>query len=224
MWDGEGCTDGAPGGGSQPPEGCFVACDPGPPDPGPDPGPQQPTQPSSSKTRPIDYATDRLARSDLRTRLQNFSKSNCNKVFSSVIEGYSASGLAAQANSTEFYNVTNPAFGGDTQDSVAGNGVSTALGNSLSSSNIAATVLGGSLGQVFLLGANFFSNSNAVYQDNVLLHELLHAYTGWNDAEIFSAFVGYGLAQTQYGGTENISAWLSTDCKSTPTGMTWWNQ
>jgi hypothetical protein len=26
------------------------------------------------------------------------------------------------------------------------------------------------------------------------------------------------------GGSQDISAWLSTDCKSTPTSLTWWNQ
>lgn len=48
IWDGEGCTDG-PGGGS-PPSGCFVACEPPPPDPdpGPDPGPGPSPSPGSS--------------------------------------------------------------------------------------------------------------------------------------------------------------------------------
>jgi YD repeat-containing protein len=74
-----------------------------------------------------------------------------------------------------------------------------------------------------LLGANFFSNSNSAYQGNVLLHELLLAYTNWSDAEIFSAFSAYGLSSPNKD-TEDISAGLSTDCTSTPPSVTWWGQ
>jgi RHS repeat-associated protein len=51
VWDGEGCTDGS--GSEPPPTGCFVACEPPPPDPdpGPDPGPQPaPSQPPPQPT------------------------------------------------------------------------------------------------------------------------------------------------------------------------------
>lgn len=72
-----------------------------------------------------------------------------------------------------------------------------------------------------LLGANFFSNSNATYESNVLLHELLHAYTGWSDPEMFENFKGYGLTNPN-GDTEDISAWLSADCTKTPASPTWW--
>jgi hypothetical protein len=75
----------------------------------------------------------------------------------------------------------------------------------------------------WLLGANFFLNSNAVFQENVLLHELLHAYTGGTDGSIFATFSKDGLAAPSTpGDTQNITAWLSTDYKSTPTSMTWW--
>ena len=55
----------------------------------------------------------------------------------------------------------------------------------------------------------------------MLLHEILHAYTGWTDAEIFANFKGYGLTNPN-GDTEDISAWLSTDCTKTPKSLTWW--
>lgn len=75
-----------------------------------------------------------------------------------------------------------------------------------------------------LLGAEFYSNTNAVYQQNVLLHEMIHVYTGgWSDAEIFSNFKDYGLSNPNRD-TEDISAWLSTDCTKTPTSLTWWQK
>jgi hypothetical protein len=74
-----------------------------------------------------------------------------------------------------------------------------------------------------ILGANFPSNTDPVFQQNLPLHELLHAYTEWSDAEIFDAFKSYGL-QNLNGGSEDISAWLSTDCKSTPNSLTWWQK
>jgi len=45
-----------------------------------------------------------------------------------------------------------------------------------------------------------------------------------DDPQIYAAFAAYGL--TQYGppagnNTESIDAWLSTDCKSTPSYLDW---
>jgi hypothetical protein len=169
-----------------------------------------------------DAVTDKLARQTLQSRLKNFSASNCNKVFDAVIDGYTTKGLATDANTTQFYNVNSPGISDLTQNQVSGNGSNTTLGSSLSAGQAAETLLGGTSPAV-LLGTNFFSNSNSTYQGNVLLHELLHGYTGWSDAEIFSAFSAYGLTNPN-GDTEDISAWLSTDCKSTPTSVTWWGQ
>jgi len=183
------------------------------PDPGPDPEP--------GRTRPIDLVTDYFARGELNTRLKNFSGSNCDKAFNSVIQGYSSKGLAGAVDSTEFYNVSNPFFAGSTQDDVSSNGSSTTLGNSIPFGTAAVTVGPGGAQASVLLGRNFFSNTNTSYQSNVLLHELLHAYTGWSDSEIFSAFNKYGLTNPNRD-TEDISAWLSTDCTKTPTSLTWW--
>jgi RHS repeat-associated protein len=188
--------------------------------------PQKPQQPTGggASGRPIDYATDKVARATLNTRLANFGSTNCDKVFNSVIQGFSASGFAGTANSTQFYNTTNPSYSGDTQNQVSGNGSGTTLGASfVPGLGASAMTISGSLGAVVLLGGDFFANTNATYQSNVLLHELLHAYTGWSDADIFSAFAAYGLKQTPFGGTENISAWLSTDCTKTPTTFNWWS-
>jgi hypothetical protein len=152
--------------------------------------------------------------------LNNFGKSNCNKVFGAVILGYTTKALASEANTTQFYNVNSPAASNLTQNQVSGNGSNTTLGNSLAPGQTTETLTGGANPAV-LLGANFFSNPSFTYQGNVLLHELLHAFTGWSDAKIFSAFSAYGLTNPN-GDTEDISAWLSTDCTTTPTSINWW--
>ena len=170
--------------------------------------------------RPIDSVTDASARKRLGDRLPNFKGSNCDKVFGGVIEGYSTSGLTGKVSATEFYNVNSAGISGLTQNQVSGNGNSTTLGATLIFGETARTLNDGTDPAV-LLGANFFSNSNAVYQGNVLLHELLHAYTGWGDADIFTNFEDYGLRKLNPG-SEDISAWLSTDCTKTPTSLTWW--
>ena len=168
-------------------------------------------------------STDQMARTLLRKRLQSLAFSHCNKVFSSVIGSYSAKDFSSEISSTEFYDVTNPTVANLTQNQVSGNGNSTQLGNSLNPNDpVAATVLGGTSAPV-LLGADFFSNSNPTFQGNVLFHELIHAYTEWDDAEIYSSFQKYGLVDPGYGNTDAISAWVSTDCRSTPTSNTWWN-
>ena len=172
--------------------------------------------------RPIDTQTDVSARATLSGRLKNFGGTNCDKVFGNAIKGYSTSGLLKGVGSTEFYDARAGAFGGTSQDQVVANGADTTLANSLNFGQAAATIHG-SLGAAVLLGANFFSNTNAVYQGNVLLHELLHAVSNADDNDLFGTFGKYGLRH-QIGGTEDISAWLSTDCKSTPTNETWWNK
>ena len=171
--------------------------------------------------RPMDGPTDNLARSDLANRLRNFDKSNCNRVFDSVIDDYNINKFEAEVSNTEFYNVNTANISELTQDQVSGNGSSEELGATLGYGQTAQT-LNGSAGSAVLLGPNCFLNSNAVYQGNVLLHELLHAYTnGWSDDEIFAKFKDYGLTHLNWG-TEDISAWLSTDCTRTPTNLTWW--
>jgi RHS repeat-associated protein len=171
--------------------------------------------------RPVDQSLNSTERSLLNKRLANFGSSNCDTVFDDVIDGYSTSDFASEVTSVNFYN--NTTDGSYTQNQVSGNSSSTALANTLSFGETAQTLNPGSSSPAIVLGANFFSNSSSVYQGNVLLHELLHAYTGWNDKEIFQFFQSYGLTNVN-GDTEDIAAWLSTDCKSTPKSLTWWNQ
>jgi len=193
---------------------------------GQSPGPAPTKSGKKRKRRPIDTVTDQLVRGDLNARLSKFAGTNCDKVFSKVVPQYSAGGLSGQVNSTEFYNVTNPQFGTVTQDDVADNGNSNRLSATLGSVD-AVTIAGGTTWASVLVGTSFLSGT-AKFRQNVALHELLHAFTGWSDSKIFSAFKNYGL--TEYGtgnisfGSEAISAWLSTDCTKTPTSITWYNQ
>jgi RHS repeat-associated protein len=209
------------------PEGkfrCYPAVCEQPTDPiiDPTPTPPMPTPPPAPPARPKDATTDSSARFILRKRTANFGKSNCNKVFSQAIADYTTTDFTNEINIDKFYNVNASGVSNLTQNQVSDNGNNTTLGNSLAVGQTAATIINGST-PATLLGANFFSNTNATYQGNVLLHELLHAYTGWSDAEIFAAFSSNGLSNPN-GDTEDISAWLSTDCKSTPSSITWWQQ
>ncbi|MDE3195622.1 MAG: hypothetical protein KGN84_04720 [Acidobacteriota bacterium] len=123
----------------------------------------------------------------------------------------------------EFYNVNNPSLTTVSEALVTGDENNVSLAASLGRAT-AGTRGADTSTPVVLLGANFFSNSNSVYQQSILLHELLHVYTnGWSDQEVFDAFKSYGLTQGPFGDTENISAWISTDCKTTPTKFDWWN-
>jgi hypothetical protein len=91
-----------------------------------------------------------------------------------------------------------------------GSGKTLAYANGIST---ATTVGSGTQSPAVLLGQDFYMG-NTFFESNVLVHELLHAYTGWSDAQMFAFFKNYGLTDTM--GTESISAWISTDCNSTP--------
>ncbi len=164
----------------------------------------------------FDTQTDAIARKELQDKLKNFSKSNCNKVFADVIEGYSTSGFVGEAKTTEFYAARNQPYASLTQNQVVGNGNKASLNNSLQFGQTARTIQG-SLGAAVLLGPNFFSDT-VPGQQNTLVHELLHVYTnGWSDPEIFDAFKDYGLKHINPG-SGDITGWISTDCTKTPTG------
>jgi hypothetical protein len=51
---------------------------------------------------------------------------------------------------------------------------------------------------------------------DTLLHELLHAYTGFPDDKLFERFEQYGLVNPGDNSTAAISKWIGTDCKYTP--------
>jgi hypothetical protein len=165
--------------------------------------------------RVTDSSTDILARQVLSAKLKGFASSNCNKVFNQVIDGYSTGGFVGEIYSTEFYDVTKTQLGSLTQDQVVGNGNNQSLSGTVGS-GLAATIQSSSAAAI-LLGTNFWTDT-ASDQQNVLLHELLHVDTNWSDPEIFNNFAAYGLSKLNFG-SGDITAWISTDCKTTPPGV-----
>ena len=164
----------------------------------------------------IDPDTNLFAHSLLRNRLNKaFAKPNCNSVFSNAINDYSLSDLRNAAKATNFYDVSVSSVGSLSQAQVSGNDNSTSLVNTISF-GVDATTVNGPGQSAVLLGPNFYYNSVPSFQDSVLLHEVLHAYTRWNDTEVFHNFANYGLTQINPG-SGDISTWLSTDCRFTPT-------
>ena len=71
--------------------------------------------------------------------------------------------------------MTNPTFGSASQNDVADNGNNTSLAQTLVTP--AQTLASGTTWASVLVGTTFLSN-NTKYQQNVALHELLHAFTG----------------------------------------------
>jgi RHS repeat-associated protein len=174
----------------------------------------------------IDSASDSLARGLLQNLFKNFKGSHCDSVFNDVIDGYSTADFEGEAGQTEFYNVTQSQYGNLTQNQVTGNGSSTTLAGTFqgqSQDATAITIGGASQNPAVLLSADFFMGNSTVFQPNVLLHELLHAYTGWSDSQVFTFFQDYGLKDVGES-SEAISAWMSTGCQSTPTSPTWYDK
>ncbi len=162
---------------------------------------------------PDGYGDSFDADSLIRKRLKNFKKSHCNQVFAGHIADYSSSEFLQSVNSTNIYDVPSPnsPFANFTQDDVSGNGNGTSLYRTVYSHD-AVTIINGDHPAI-ILGANFFGLSTAD-EANDLFHEELHAYTLWNDEEIFANFADAGL-QHNNPGTADISSWLKNDCRST---------
>jgi RHS repeat-associated protein len=182
----------------------------------------------------LDPVSDKEARDLLSQAFKNFSGSHCAQVFSDVFSAaakkstsistssWTINGYESMEWNTEFYSATDPSDSILTQNQVTDNGDNTQLGSTLQTGEEARTIAGGTAYPAVLLGPNFFSNSSPVFQSDVLLHELIHALTGWSDPDIFNNFQNYGL-QNVGNGSESISAWISTDCNSTPAANSkWW--
>jgi hypothetical protein len=174
----------------------------------------------------VDQTSNKTEKGLLRNAFKTFAGSNCDKVFGKVIAGYATGIYEAEALAANFYNETDPNYSGLTQSEVTNNGVDTTLANAFTGPYEDATAITiGLANPAVLLGAEFFSNANTVFQTDVLLHEALHVLTGWSDQTLFSKFAQYGLNNpSQYADTEYISAWISTDCNSTPTSFARWNK
>jgi hypothetical protein len=118
----------------------------------------------------------------------------CNKTFRRVIPNYSKGRFFSQLRSAPIFqyppgsqNIPPGNFGAD-----------------------AVTQLG-QPGRPILLLPNFYGLQSGT-QSFVLVHEGIHRFSGWNDAQVFSRFSGYGLQQTNPG-TFDITVWIESGCK-----------
>ena len=124
----------------------------------------------------VDAASDQLARGLLNNAFKGFAGSNCNQVFATVIQppagpGYTTAGFESEATTAEFYNVTNSNYSNLTQNQVSNNGssasISTGTFYGLYADSTAITIGGGTSYPAVLLGAEFFSNPNTVFQTSI---------------------------------------------------------
>jgi len=149
-----------------------------------------------------------LAKSTLRKRLEDFEATNRHAVFEKVIAGYSLQELRSKAQSTNYYDVRNPAFGNLTQHQVVSNNNKTTLNNSLPY-GVSATVIRGATGSAVLLPSDWAGQSDTA---DILLHEVLHLLfppPKSSDEEVMKAF---GIQKTGQG-SHDITDWLGRDCK-----------
>src|SRR5262249_34990679 len=130
-------------------------------------------------------------------------KSHCDQVFAAVIEGYTAKDFNKSIDKTNVYEVRSASdpIGNLTQNDVSGNGNNTSLFRTVTG-HTATTIING-VRPAIIEGPNFFTES-AIDQQNDLMHEELHAYTQWDDNEIFDAFKSFGL-EHKNPGTQDIS-------------------
>lgn len=164
----------------------------------------------------VDSKVNAWAQGVLNKMFQNFQGSNCDKDFAAVIPNYTTQNFESEGYVANFYAAAaGAADAGLTQNQVSGNANTTTLGSTLGLGQTAVTLTSaqGALIPAILLGNGIFNFQGA---GDVLIHELLHAFTGWNDNTIYQKFANDGLVNPGDGSTSAISRWISTDCKSTP--------
>jgi hypothetical protein len=100
---------------------------------------------------------------------------------------------------------------GDSTDiSVVGRGTGRTLNQMIRDTPGGQMASAAYIGNGVVLIGDFWLESQAT-QGNILIHEMVHAYTGLNDDQIFSTFGGSGLVQTG-NGTRDITNWLANNC------------
>jgi RHS repeat-associated protein len=169
--------------------------------------------------RLVDSATNKWAHNLLKSVWGEFSTGNClgkiaavfNAVFKSQGLSYSTSDFLAKANSTCFYDANNPTFGNLTENyvtsgQVLGDAGSTTLQTALANYD-AITLNSGPGNQAVVAVSQNFLNTATGWD---VLHEALHAYTGWSDAQIEGTF--HITPANDYGDSSAISKWLQNGC------------
>jgi hypothetical protein len=173
---------------------------------------------------PFTPVTSVAGNTEARLLLTTFFNSNtfqsCDKVFSQALgSSYSTVGFENEATMANFYIIGGTSNDGSlTEDQVTGNGSSTTLGNLFASEPAGTSAV--TLNQAWDAGVQSpailvtESQMNFAYNNQaVLTHELLHAYLNVLDNALFNDFANYGL---KAGPTSNITNWIMTGCKSTP--------
>jgi RHS repeat-associated protein len=135
---------------------------------------------------------------------------NCFKIFQRAIKHFSRSDFDATANATPVFYPPSPALSSLTQADVVGGSNPTPLNQSLPY-GAGGTTIHGPWGSAILLGPNAFIPSND--PDATYLHELIHAYTGLNDDQVFNLFKPFGLKHLNPG-TYDITLWIMSNCKN----------
>jgi len=166
--------------------------------------------------RPKDSKTNASARGLLDQRLEGFADSNCFKVLSH--EGVRVQDILDNYLNENFFDVRQgSAYASLTLSQIGISSSSTATLNNILGGADAKTV--GTLGSASTTGVlvgtqYFFSGSTDTLRMNSLLHEMLHALGGFDDAQILgnAYFLANGLINKGYGDTSGISDWLSRDC------------
>jgi RHS repeat-associated protein len=170
---------------------------------GPDGGP-------GSIFAPIANAnTNSWARKLLNSKLQKL-PDECLKAFQ-ALKGFSMANVISAIYETNFYNVD--LNGTLTQQDVVGNGISTTLRATLPLGWDAVTLGRDTAWHAVLFSSSVEKNLSESGQQNLLLHELMHA-SGWSDDEMFKAFKAFGLEKPNDGTTGEITNWLARDCKA----------
>lgn len=136
---------------------------------------------------------------------------NCFKIFQKAIKHFSRKDFDAKANATPVFYKPSPVLTSLTQQDIVGGSNTTSLNDSLPYGAGGVTINGPS-GSAIILGPNAFIPSND--PDATYLHELIHAYTGLDDDQVFNLFKPFGLKQLNPG-SYDITLWIMSNCKNT---------
>ena len=178
-----------------------------------------------------DFPKDSIANDEVNkilspARWQKFAGSHCAAVFGDPLNGiastmpyYSLQMVQKKQSMTNFYDVGNPGVGNLQLRTVTRReyGSNVTLTNYLRTAHAATANMGYSRQTAVVLKPGVLSEAHPEF---ILVHELLiHAYSAWNDDNLFgnTFFQGQGLWRpADSNATYYISTWMSTDCRCTP--------
>lgn len=167
------------------------------PDPPIDPEPPVDTCPADTC---VEVSVPPLQPVDINGLIQQAKQllsANCKSKLSNVVPGYSTNSFFTQLANTPFQQYPN---------------VNSNLPSDRTIGADADTQLA-LPGRPIRLFPNFYTD-DPTYQAFVLIHEGIHRFTGWTDAQVFANLASSGLQAPGNGyGTGNITTWLEGGCK-----------